>query len=277
MALRPRRSRLTPELRDAIDEYMREPTRFPQPFKGWVPRFMETTSPLFTGASIRGKVNAHGVDIPAWEGNTTTPEVHAIRWIRSTDGAVVAEIEGSMIDGTTNDGNIDIIARAWEVNENAVVRLTASQENEGFDAILQLKGSGEITPSVYSGLEVQLPGSLTYNILGNSDGDPLTDFVMVEDGPKNWRLEHVAVAVNVGSNAAHSVSSTVVSITGLQVGDLCFFLGAPAGSTDNRPFHFRTNPVCSVEGQITLLGFNASTSTVDPSEETFHFLVIHTS
>lgn len=90
-----------------------------------------------------------------------------------------------------------------------------------------------------------------------------------------WRLDYAAVTINPADLPANTGQSLTVTIAGLVVGDLCFFLGAD--TTNNSQIWRCRPPVCQVAGQITLGQFNPDTVSVDIPSSSFSFLVIHRS
>lgn len=88
-----------------------------------------------------------------------------------------------------------------------------------------------------------------------------------------WRTggEIVTVSVNVPSTNAHTSGSVTPTIPGLNVGDLCFWVGV--ADNEGIQFHFRTIPLCGTSGQITLWFFNASDTTRDPNPADHYFMI----
>src|SRR4029078_7147765 len=61
-----------------------------------------------------------------------------------------------------------------------------------------------------------------------------------------WRsagFEIRSVGVNIASTAAHSGASQAVSISGLNVGDFCFWMGTSQGGAGVQ-FHHFTDSIC---------------------------------
>lgn len=88
-----------------------------------------------------------------------------------------------------------------------------------------------------------------------------------------WIVEITQVSVNITSTALQTGGNMDVTVPGLQVGDMCFALGAEA--SDARQFLLRTRSTCTVENTITLDYFNADDGTVDPAPVTVNFLCLH--
>jgi hypothetical protein len=92
------------------------------------------------------------------------------------------------------------------------------------------------------------------DVVFNSD----TNQVEVYDGTihKSVGAEMVQVTFSIASVAAGTSGSQTVSIAGLNVGDVVVW----AGAATNTALVIKTNPVCSVAGQITLFYANPDTS-----------------
>lgn len=99
--------------------------------------------------------------------------------------------------------------------------------------------------------------------------------VVVGTADEVWRMEVVAVTVDLPSTAAHTGAAVNVTIPGLAVGDLAFLLGGDGATT--RMFIQSTRPVCATTDTIVLDIFNADAETQNPSSDTLRFLVIHRS
>lgn len=90
---------------------------------------------------------------------------------------------------------------------------------------------------------------------------------------QGYRFEVVTTSFNIASVAAQSTSSQSVTIAGLNVGDICAWLGADT----NGKLLIRTSPVCSSGGSITLFVANNDTAAHAMSGANHTFLVIHKS
>jgi hypothetical protein len=91
-----------------------------------------------------------------------------------------------------------------------------------------------------------------------------------------WRsagFEVRSIGVNIPSVAAHSSGSQAVTVSGLNVGDYCFWMGTTQGAAGVQ-FHHFTDSICSTAGQITLRYFNADTSAIDPGSVQHYFLIV---
>lgn len=91
-------------------------------------------------------------------------------------------------------------------------------------------------------------------------------------GWKGCAVQLATVGVNIASTAGSTSGTQTVSVSGLRVGDLCFFIGVD--TNDAIQFHFRTEPVCVSAGQIVLRYFNCDTATRDPASASFRFLIV---
>lgn len=89
-----------------------------------------------------------------------------------------------------------------------------------------------------------------------------------------WKCEIVTASVNFASLAAHGGTSVAVSITGLNVGDYCFYIGQDQSDQNARGNTTRP-PVCTTAGQITLQTYNADTAANDPGASNLYFFVAH--
>jgi hypothetical protein len=106
-----------------------------------------------------------------------------------------------------------------------------------------------------------------------SDGVPYS--LLMAPGGEGWRMRLATATVNIPSTATSSSGVITPTIAGLVVGDLCIWIGAIDNS--GVQFVFRTEPVVTVAGQVTLRYFNSSAGTVDPASTTHYFLVIERS
>ena len=90
-----------------------------------------------------------------------------------------------------------------------------------------------------------------------------------------WTLEYVAVTTDLGNLAAHSGTAATMTVPGLQVNDLCFFIGVDSEANVGQFIYYTYPPVCSTAGQISLRRFNADAAAHDPGSVAYHFLVLH--
>lgn len=103
------------------------------------------------------------------------------------------------------------------------------------------------------------------------------DIADLVEGPTgdNWRMEVAVSSVNVPNTGPQAGGLLTVTVSGLAVGDLCFWL-ATDSTADRFEYHTR-NPVCSVATETSLAYTNGGTATVDPGAADHYFLVIHLS
>jgi hypothetical protein len=93
------------------------------------------------GANFTGKVHATGLDMDAALGNVTN--VNSIRWLRQSDGAVVAHIDANVLGtqgaaGADFSGFLTMLATAIGNNTAAEVRMFASHALDSFGAELDI-------------------------------------------------------------------------------------------------------------------------------------------
>lgn len=133
----------------------------------------------------------------------------------------------------------------------------------------KLKGGGKVRlPNIAPGSRLASPeaGDIAFNTTTLSPE--------AYDGTV-WRglgLEVVSTSVNIASTTASTSGSQSVTISGLNVGDYCWFIGV--GSNDGIQFSFRTEPLCATTNTIVLRYFNSDTATRDPAAATFYFAVL---
>lgn len=146
---------------------------------------------------------------------------------------------------------------------------TITGEGVGLTAPWELGGDGSFLLSRQT--VAQRPGSPVEGDLRYNEDRSIPEFY---DG-SGWRgatVEHRSVSVNVPSTAASTSGLIQPTISGLLIGDLCFWIGCD--TNDGIQFHFRTDTVCSTNGQINLRYFNADTATRDPAATNHHFLIV---
>jgi hypothetical protein len=148
--------------------------------------------------------------------------------------------------------------------------IVAGDASAAVTATWQLKGDGTIL--LPRSTVAQRPGSPIEGDYRYNEDRSVPEYY---DGA-TWRsagFELRSIAVNIGSTNAHSSGSQVVTVTGLNVGDYCFWMGTSQGGAGVQ-FHHWTDSVCASAGQITLRYFNADTSIIDPGNVQHYFLIV---
>lgn len=212
------------------------------------------------------EIDARGIDIDA-----TNAAWRTIQWLDST-GFACFSLTASDPSGVGDDSTSTVDAHGHDAAGDASLQMSAF--NDGDDqASITLSAGGGIH---YSGVVLLAKDS------GNTETRTLLDslgtsqFVQIEGTTDIWRLEHMSVAHNLASRNGHGGGSETVALTGVAVGDLVLRM-TPDDPTVIRQFLLTPEFEVSVADEVQIESFNSDTVTIDPSSQTFHFLIAHRS